>query len=102
MASGLVGVADDGVPVGDGQLTGDERRGALGAVLDDLGEIKSFRSATRAKRLWKSPDAPYRGGGSGGDADGAGSPRSVRARGGAPQGAGASILYRTWVAITAS
>ena len=36
---GLIGVADDGVPVGHRQLAGDQRRGALGAVLDHLGQV---------------------------------------------------------------
>ena len=44
---GLVGVADDGVPVGDGQLTGDEGRGAFGPVLDDLGEVAPLGVAQR-------------------------------------------------------
>ena len=44
---GLVGVADDGVPVGDGQLAGDERRGAFGAVLDDLGGVSPLGVAQR-------------------------------------------------------
>ena len=36
---GVVGVADDGVPVGHGQLASDVGGGAFGAVLDDLGEV---------------------------------------------------------------
>ena len=44
---GLVGVADDGVPVTRGQLAGDERRGTFGAVLDDLGEVAPLRVARR-------------------------------------------------------
>ena len=47
MASGLVGVADDGVPVGHGQLAGDERRGAFGAVLDHLDEVSPLGVAQR-------------------------------------------------------
>ena len=44
---GLVGVAIDGVPVRDGQLAGDEGRGAFGAVLDDLGEVAPLGVAKR-------------------------------------------------------
>ena len=44
---GLVGVADDGVPIGHGQLTGDEGRGAFGPVLDDLGEVAPLGVAQR-------------------------------------------------------
>ena len=40
----LIGVADDGVPIGDGQLTGDEGRGALDAIFDDLREVPRCRS----------------------------------------------------------
>ena len=46
---GLVGVADDGVPVGDGQLAGDEGGGALGPVLDDLGEVAALGVAQRCE-----------------------------------------------------
>ena len=48
---GLVGVADDGVPVRDGQLAGDEGRGAFGAVLDDLGEVAPLGVAKRREML---------------------------------------------------
>ena len=44
---GLVGVADDGVPIGHGQLTGDEGRGAFGPVFDDLGEVAPLGVAQR-------------------------------------------------------
>ena len=44
---GLVGVADDGVPVGHGQLTGNERRSAFGAVLDHLVEVAPLGVAQR-------------------------------------------------------
>ena len=47
MASAWFGVADDGVPVRDGQLAGDEGRGAFGAVLDDLGEVAPLGVAKR-------------------------------------------------------
>ena len=43
---GLVGVADDGVPVGHRQLAGDQRRGAFGAVLDHLGQVASRSGAS--------------------------------------------------------
>ena len=46
---GLVGVADDGVRVGDGQLAGDEGGGPLGPVLDDLGEVAAFGVAERCE-----------------------------------------------------
>ena len=46
---GLVGVTDDGVPVGDGQLAGDEGGGPLGPVLDDLGEVAAFGVAERCE-----------------------------------------------------
>ena len=44
---GLVGVADDGVPVGCGQLAGDEGGGTLGPVLNDLGEVAPLGVAER-------------------------------------------------------
>ena len=46
---GLVGVSDDGVPVGDGELAGDEGRGAFGAILDDLGEVAALGVAERGE-----------------------------------------------------
>ena len=39
---GLVGVTDDGVPVGHRQLAGDQRGGAFGAVLDHLGQVAAL------------------------------------------------------------
>jgi hypothetical protein len=39
---GLVGIADDAVPVVDGELAGDQRRSALSAVLDDFDQVASF------------------------------------------------------------
>ena len=47
---GLVGIADDAVPVVDGELAGDQRRGALGAVLDDFDQVASFGVAQRCEQ----------------------------------------------------
>ena len=47
IASAWLGVADDGVPVGHGQLTGNEHRGAFGAVLYDLVEVAPLGVAQR-------------------------------------------------------
>ena len=44
---GLVGVADDAVPILDGELTGDQRRATLGTVLDDFDQVASFGVAQR-------------------------------------------------------
>jgi len=47
---GEIGVADGGVPVLDGDLAGDQRRGPLAAVLDDLDEVAPFVVAQRCQQ----------------------------------------------------
>ena len=44
---GLIRVANDRMPVRDRELTGDEGRGALGALFDHLGEVATFGVAQR-------------------------------------------------------
>ena len=44
---GLIRVANDRMPVRDRELTGDEGRGALGAIFDHLGEVATFGVAQR-------------------------------------------------------
>ena len=47
---GLVGISDSGVPALDGDLAGDECRGALGALLDHLDQVSSFGVAQRREQ----------------------------------------------------
>ena len=54
----LIGVADDGVPIGDGQLTGDEGRGALDAIFDDLREVPRCRSRRASPRSFPRRPGP--------------------------------------------
>ena len=49
MASAWLGGSDDGVPVGDGELAGDEGGGAFGTILDDLGEMARLGVAERGE-----------------------------------------------------
>ncbi len=48
---GLVRIPDQGMPVRDREeLAGDEGRGALGAVLDDLTQVAAFGVAQRREQ----------------------------------------------------
>ena len=47
---GLIGVPDAGMPVRRRELAGDQGRTALGAVLDDLGEVAPLSIAQRGEQ----------------------------------------------------
>ena len=44
---GLIRIPDDRMPVGDRELTGDERRRALRAIFDDLDQVAPLRVPQR-------------------------------------------------------